>query len=272
MQTLKHVDPLSIAKIAAIIELVVGILAAVVIVTLGSAFHGIYGTSMMFGSRRLLLLIIIPLFAVVVGFVAYALEAVIYNFVAEKFGGIKLQFKGSELKTIDVMSTTKIAAFAGIIIGIIFAIIFGLIIAVSTGAGAGLIAAVAILVVLIISFIIIGLLASFVYNVLASAIGGIRINIKQNTVKSVGIMSYAKIEALGCLIIGIVVGIFYTILYYLTINTSATLPAMVSRLGPFSLIAYPIFYFVLGFVSSLLVAWLYNWLSDRLGGVQILLK
>jgi hypothetical protein len=113
MVVLKHIGVLSAALIAALIELVAGFVFA--IFTLAGVLGPFIGTStcsssglcgLLFGGG-ILVLIALPIFAMVVGFLATALETWLYNVVSKRIGGVKLQFKNNQLKNIDPMSAQR---------------------------------------------------------------------------------------------------------------------------------------------------------------------
>ena len=287
MPALTHIDPLSFAKIIALMEFVVGIVLAVVLLFFGNAFYSAFGNANR--AQGMLqpggvFLIALPFIALIGGFAIYALEAIVYNFLVKKLGGIKLTFKGNVLQKIDPWSMGKISLGFGVIFGVIIGIIEGVFISAFTGtlgfsALIGVVVAVFVIVFSTVGSLLGGLIGAFVYNLLASAMGGIIINIKKGKVNSIGILSYAKFGAVLGLIIGLFVGVIYTLIFYAYTSmpsagpsTSDQLPPLISAVGPFALVVYPILYMLLTFGCALLFGWLYNWLSPRVGPIKVLLK
>ncbi|MCD6274479.1 MAG: hypothetical protein J7J15_00405 [Candidatus Aenigmarchaeota archaeon] len=94
-QELKRIDVLSFAivlgLVGAVSGLIVGILAALFGAMVGSAASAI-GLSMgaAFGG---LAIIIFPVISFLYGFIGGAIFAIIYNFVASKYKGIKIELK-----------------------------------------------------------------------------------------------------------------------------------------------------------------------------------
>jgi len=83
------------------------------------------------------------------------------------------------------------------------------------------------------------------------------------TLQKIGIMSYAKINALMGFIIGIFMGLFFMIL-----------PTN-SELGQFkilSLLIFPFLYALLMFILGILTALIYNLASKWIGGIEIELE
>lgn len=286
MVVLKHIGVLSAAKIAAVIELIMGFIIAVFFFVgalapfLGagncggnlSAYSGVRGCGWLFGSGAVVL-IALPIFCMVVGFIAVAFEAWLYNVVSGKVGGIKLQFKNNRLKSIDPISAAKIVA----VIGAIFGFVIGLIITVIglfAGTGTLIFAGIVSIVMLTLLFLIGGFIATaiaaLVYNLIASKIGGVALYFKSNRLAKVGAFSYAKIEGIFGAIMGLFIGILYaTLSLNPMIAATSSIPSMVQTLGIFSIVAFPIFYFVLTFLSSGFEALLYNYFARRIRGIQV---
>jgi antibiotic biosynthesis monooxygenase (ABM) superfamily enzyme len=54
--------------------------------------------------------------------------------------------------------------------------------------------------------------------------------------------------------------------------TGTVLPVAGIGLGILAIILYPIFYFVIGFISTLFAAWLYNKLVPKIGAIKVTLS
>jgi hypothetical protein len=89
MQEIKSIDPMSLAKIKAlfgiIIGLVYGILVAVILSGRGLS-AGIPGLE----ALGVMAIIILPIILGILAFIIGAIVALIYNFLAEKIGGIQV--------------------------------------------------------------------------------------------------------------------------------------------------------------------------------------
>ncbi len=90
-------------------------------------------------------------------------------------------------------------------------------------------------------------------------------------IKRVGPVSCAKIAAILYALIGIVIGIAVSLIsmagaFGSNLSSYSGLAAVV---GGGAIVAFPIFYAVLGFVGALIAAGLYNLAAGLLGGIQI---
>lgn len=101
MVVLKSIDPVSLGKvyavIAAIFGLIYGIIIALVVVVAGASAAAM-GMAHPFGGLAIgiiaiLCIIGIPILAAVGGFIGAVIGAWIYNFVASKIGGVKIDLK-----------------------------------------------------------------------------------------------------------------------------------------------------------------------------------
>ncbi len=94
MKELKSVDPMSLGKMMAVIEAVIGFIIALFVAAFApfaSSFGGM-GAMGPFSAAALglLVIIIIPAVLAVIGFLMGVITAFVYNAVAKRFGGIKL--------------------------------------------------------------------------------------------------------------------------------------------------------------------------------------
>ncbi len=96
-------------------------------------------------------------------------------------------------------------------------------------------------------------------------------------IKKVGVLSYAKITAVLCFIIGLLLGVIY---FFVAVVFGAMLMGVGGRggaaAGGFSfvyglimLIMFPIIYGAVGFISGALGALIYNLLAGMIGGIEI---
>jgi hypothetical protein len=232
----------------------------------GSGFCGI-----LVGGTTVLVLIVFPIFAMVVDFVFAAIEAWLYNVVSGKVGGVKLEFKNNRLKNIDPMSAAKVGAVILAVLGFVAGVLFTIVGLFSGGALFGIISIVLLTILgLIVGFIAIAIVA-ILYNFIASKIGGIVLSFKSDRLEKVGPMSYAKIAGIFGAIIGFLVGLLYTVISLnpLVGASSAMLPGIVHTVGAFAIVIFPIFYFMLTFLSAGLAALLYNYFAKRIKGIQV---
>ena len=131
----------------------------------------------------LILIIALPIFVFIVGFIGHALAAIFYNYAATKVAAIKLEFVAisetlHELKTIPPIP----AALAVAVVFTIFGAIQGIFNLISASAGgdptSGAIALVVDIVGNFIMYFIIVALGAFIYNFLVPRIGGIKLDLE----------------------------------------------------------------------------------------------
>ena len=86
-------------------------------------------------------------------------------------------------------------------------------------------------------------------------------------IKSIDIISWAKIQAL----FGIILGLFYGILFAVmgtAIGISKGMPG-IGAFGLMSIIIFPIMFAIMGFICGAIMAFLYNIFAAKIGGVQV---
>lgn len=272
MATLKNIDIMSLAKILAVVYAILGLIIAVVLVAFGGAFAAVFGTgtAKLFGVG-IAILFTIPVFLLIFGFAIGAIEAWLYNVVAERLGGIGIVLKKGELKRIDPLSAGKIAAVLGILFGFILGVIFAIAASVS-GSAAFVLAGIGIVILFMIIFPIIFFVAvaleCIIYNYIASKIGGVMLYFKGKELKKIGVMQYAKIEGIFGAIGGLIEGVAFTLRWAFA-PASATMPSAVHVLGALSIIVFPIIYFITTFIFAAIESLLYNSVVPSIGGVKL---
>jgi hypothetical protein len=131
----------------------------------------------------LLLIIALPIFVFVVGFIGHALAAIFYNYIATKVSKIKLEFAAvsetlHELKTIPpipaALAVAVVFTIFGLIQGIINLIQYSAMGDVVTGLGS----LIGNIIANFIMYFIIVALGAFIYNFLVPRIGGIKLNLE----------------------------------------------------------------------------------------------
>lgn len=94
MKTIQQIDIMSAAKIQAVLAAVFGFIAGIFI-AMGSVLGAVFGASQEAGVVGVIFgvgaFIFLPVIYGVIGFVAGALSAWMYNLVASKIGGIRIQ-------------------------------------------------------------------------------------------------------------------------------------------------------------------------------------
>jgi len=91
---IKHIDPMSFGKIYAVIMAIVGFIYGIIIVGLIAPLMAVYGgaasVGMMAGLGIIGIVLMVILFAIL-GFIAGVIGAWIYNIVASRIGGIRIE-------------------------------------------------------------------------------------------------------------------------------------------------------------------------------------
>ena len=90
-------------------------------------------------------------------------------------------------------------------------------------------------------------------------------------IKRVGPLSCAKIAGALYVIVGFFAGAFISLLAMAGafVSQDATVPFAGALFGVGAIVLLPVFYGCLGFVTTLIMAWIYNILASALGGVEI---
>ncbi len=285
MVELKKIGVLSAARMIAILSLIGGIIAAIfVVIALSVAPASMLSTMTQthpvieaFVGLGPLLLIVIPLLALALGFVVGAFEAWIYNKIAGKVGHIKLQLKNGLIASVDPVSLAKIIA---LISGVITIIAF-ILLAIGTAAlgkgflglgilGFGIVFGILeTIFVMVIEFVLFFVFVC-IYNYLAQKIGGIKINIKNNELVSVDIISYAKMYGILIAIIGFIYGLFIAL--FGSLFSIGTGSAPISILVAIAIIIIvPILAFIFGFIYAAIQAAVYNALAPKIKGIKLYL-
>lgn len=93
MKEIKKIDLMSLAKILALIYAIIGFLAAILAVV-AMYLDPLIATSIMpistFGP---IIIVLVPIIYAIVGFIIGAIIAILYNIIASKIGGIKIELK-----------------------------------------------------------------------------------------------------------------------------------------------------------------------------------
>ena len=96
MKTIKRIDPMSAAKVSATVGIIMGLILAI----LSFAFSRFVPMQGMMSSMSLSLptsgiatLVMLPISYAIFGFISGFVWSVIYNFIADKIGGVKIDLK-----------------------------------------------------------------------------------------------------------------------------------------------------------------------------------
>ncbi len=96
-------------------------------------------------------------------------------------------------------------------------------------------------------------------------------------VKKVGPISLAKLQGVGGVILGLIMGILFTVVggvasQFAEKATGSSASLGIAGFGAASIIIFPIMYGIIGFVSGLVSGWIYNVVAGWVGGIQIELQ
>jgi hypothetical protein len=92
--------------------------------------------------------------------------------------------------------------------------------------------------------------------------------INMPVIKHIGVLSLAKIEALGGVVIGLIIGIVFAVIG-VAASRIPSVGLFGAGLGALSIIVFPIIYGVLMFISGAIIALLYNLFAGWVGGVEL---
>ena len=94
--------------------------------------------------------------------------------------------------------------------------------------------------------------------------------------KSVGVLSAAKIVGLMYAILGLIMGLFFAAIFSMIPMADASNSEMPTWLAPMfgtgAILIMPIFYGCMGFVGGAIAAVVYNALSGMMGGLELRLE
>lgn len=88
----------------------------------------------------------------------------------------------------------------------------------------------------------------------------------------IDVMSTAKIYAIMMAIFGLVMGIMLAIMNYFLPTATIEPEVAYFPFGWSAIIIFPIMYGIMGFLTGALMAWLYNTLSAKIGGIKLEIK
>jgi hypothetical protein len=95
-------------------------------------------------------------------------------------------------------------------------------------------------------------------------------------IKSVGILSVARIVAAIYAIFGLIAGVFLSLMALVGVGLNNEISSQASWMGPFfgfgAVLALPVIYFVLGFLGGAIGAWVFNNVAQAVGGLEIELE
>ncbi|HMK54033.1 MAG TPA: hypothetical protein VK444_04545 [Methanobacteriaceae archaeon] len=281
------------------------IIAIILILTFGTIAALIPGAGLFAGFIALLglsIIILMPLTAFFINILYAFVMALVYNLVAAKVGGIKLGMEGDEVKSIPVVALALVFACVGAIFALIlglymglagsavFSLVSGVIPIAATAANAtnvtnlttiptgavmqalsGIWALFWIIIYPIVAFImtfIIAALFAIFYNVLIPKVGGIKLMFAPVTGNVFELNNIPPVPAaLAIAVVMTIFGIIQGLLNFVVLSSAGDAVG-----GLVSLIAKIISAFVGYFVIVAIVAFLYNFLAPKIGGIKLELE
>ena len=95
-------------------------------------------------------------------------------------------------------------------------------------------------------------------------------------IKSVGVMSVARIVAAIYGIFGLIAGVFLSLAAAGGFGIKEEISSEVSWMGPFfgfgAILALPLLYFILGYLGGAIGAWVFNNAAKAMGGLEIVVE
>jgi membrane-anchored protein YejM (alkaline phosphatase superfamily) len=86
-------------------------------------------------------------------------------------------------------------------------------------------------------------------------------------IKSIEIISWAKIHALFGIVFGLVYGVLFAIMGT-AIGAAYSMPGA-TTLGLLSIIVFPIIFGIMAFICGAILAFIYNIFASKVGGIEI---
>ncbi len=209
------------------------------------------------------------------------------------------EIKSIELVPFTLMSSS-ISAILALIYAILLLIVFGVLAAAIPTAGLifaslGISMIILFPIVTFLVYVTISFVTALIYNMLVPRLGGVKLGLEGDEVKSVPVVSFALIlsavSAVWAFIIGLLLAVIivpFTTLTSTLIPLIANITANATNMTPATLptgsvigtggvviavlliIGLPIFVFIAGFIGHALAAIFYNYLIPRVGGVRLL--
>lgn len=89
-------------------------------------------------------------------------------------------------------------------------------------------------------------------------------------IKKIGVLSTAKLFGVLYVFIGLIGGIFMSLFGVIGLATTPEIPGIIGIVfGVGAIIFMPIIYGVMGFIGGAIMAWLYNLIASRVGGIEV---
>jgi hypothetical protein len=88
-------------------------------------------------------------------------------------------------------------------------------------------------------------------------------------IKSLGVLSVAKLQAVVGLVMGLIIGVIYFIIAVFSALLSGSRGGGAFLYGVIVLIAAPVLYAIFGFIGGAVFSFVYNLVAGYVGGIEI---
>ena len=236
------------------------------------------------------ILLVLPTASFLLSIVQSFLTALLYNFLVPKIGAIKLGFENlNEIKNVPVVPFAFMSsAISGIIVFLIMLItgpilVIGLQAAITAASSSGtaipglnslnglgilglLILVIGVPIGMFILIFVTTAIMTIFYNLIAPKIGGIKLNLRNtignlHEIDSIPVLPFAVIITVVGTLFGLLVQVI--ILLFSVAMGQALLTQLIS------LVLSVVYDLVFGFIIYIIIAFLYNYLRPRIGGVKL---
>ena len=109
MMLLKKVGVMSVAKVSAVIMAIIGFIEGILFAAFGTMMGSLAGaTAIALSGFGLFAIVIFPIMGDISGFIGGAIGAALYNFVADKMGGIEMELVSTQPAMTSAISPTSV--------------------------------------------------------------------------------------------------------------------------------------------------------------------
>jgi len=92
------------------------------------------------------------------------------------------------------------------------------------------------------------------------------------TITKFDVVSLGKVMGLTYAVIGFFVGLIFSVFSFVGVFAATNSSFFGALFGIFAIILLPIFYGIMGFVSGVISALVYNIIANKIGGIKLELK
>jgi hypothetical protein len=262
----KRFGILSVARMAAIFGVAIGVLAIIFSVVTG-ALGVVPGFSAANGLGVGLVVLVVFILGM---FLGGAVEAFLYNAIVKIVGPVQILLQKDAIDAVNPLSYAKVSLVFGVVIYGLLALFVSSVLLATIGVSSSattiplpLLGAAFVFAVVLYGFVL-PYVWALIYNWLARKLGGIGIVIDKDVVKHVDVWSYVKIMVVLTFIVFVLERIIGTLA-----GVALRMPLASSGLAA---VAGTIVVIVAGLVTSFLVAGFYNFVAKHFGGIDVHIK